>query len=87
MHKAARRVARELPGSPHKDLSNLERFSVSSGGESCSAAEFVLEARERHRSDLSGTDNTPSKEPSGTFRVDLPPENFRPAGQTGLDQF
>ena len=87
MHKAARRVARELPGSPHKDLSNLESFSVSSGGASCSAAEFVLEARERHRSDLSGTDNTPSKEPSGTSRVDLPPGNFRPAGQTGLDQF
>ncbi len=87
MHKAARRVARELPGSPHKDLSNLESFSVSSEGAVCSAAEFVLETRERHRSELSGADTTPAKEPSETSKVDLPPENFRPAGQTGLDQF
>jgi len=87
MHKAARRVSRELPGSPHKDLSNLERFSVSSEGVVCSAAEFVLEARERHKSDLSGADTTPSKDPGGTSKVDLPPGNFRPTGQTGLDQF
>jgi|TARA_B100001113_G_scaffold19910_1_gene14755 Fanconi anemia group M protein len=87
MHKAARRVSRELPGSPHKDLSNLESFSVSSEGTTCSAAEFVLEARERHRSDLSVTDPTPPKEPSGASKVDLPPGNFRPSGQTGLDQF
>ncbi len=87
MHKAARRVSRELPGSPHKDLSNLESFSVLSEGTTCSAAEFVLEARERHRSDLSVTDPTPPKEPSGASKVDLPPGNFRPSGQTGLDQF
>ena len=87
MHKAARRVARELPGSPHKDLSNLERFAVSSEGADRSAAEFVLETRERHRSDLVGADTTPAKESRGPPRVDLPPENFRPAGQTGLDQF
>ena len=87
MHKASRRVARELPGSPHKDLSNLGRFSVSSDGGVCSAAEFVLETRERHRSDLSGTDTTTAKDPKESSKVDLPPGNFRPAGQTGLDQF
>ena len=87
MHKAARRVSRSLPGSPHKDLSNLDRFSISSEGEVCTAAEFVLETRERHRSEISGSDTTPAKDPSGTSKVDLPPENFRPAGQTGLDQF
>ena len=87
MHKVARRVSRELPGSPHKDLANLERFSVSSDGDVCSAAEFVLEARERHRSDLSGTDTTPAKDPLPTSKADLPPGNFRPAGQTGLDQY
>ncbi|RJU86020.1 MAG: hypothetical protein DWB89_04575 [Candidatus Poseidoniales archaeon] len=87
MHKAARRVSRGLPGSPHKDLSNLDRFSVSSEGEVCTAAEFVLETRERHRSVLSGSDTTPAKDPSGTSKADLPPENFRPSGQTGLDQF
>jgi len=87
MHKAARRVARGLPGSPHKDLSNLERFSVTSDGGVCSAAEFVLEARDRHRSDLSGSDTTPSNNQGRAPKADLPPENFRPRGQTGLDQF
>ena len=87
MHKAARRVSRGLPGSPHKDLSNLDRFSVTSEGEVCTAAEFVLETRERHRSVISGSDTTPAKDPSGTSKADLPPGNFRPAGQTGLDQF
>jgi len=87
MHKAARRVSRELPGSPHKDLSNLERFSISSDGGVCSAAEFVLETRERHRSDLSGTDTTTAKNPKESSNADIPPENFRPTGQTGLDQF
>ena len=87
MHKAARRVSRGLPGSPHKDLSNLERFSVSSESGICSAAEFVTDARERHRRDLSGTDTTPAKGAKEAHREDLPPENFRPTGQTGLDQF
>ena len=31
MHKAARRVSRGLSGNPHRDLSNLSRFSVSKG--------------------------------------------------------
>ena len=42
MHKAARRVSRGLSGNPHRDLSNLSRFSVSYGGASGSAADFVL---------------------------------------------
>ena len=87
MHKAARRVSRGLPGSPHKDLSNLERFSISSESGICSAAEFVKNARERHRRDLSGADTTPAKGAKEAHREDLPPENFRPTGQTGLDQF
>jgi len=87
MHKAARRVSRGLSGSPHKDLSNLENFSVSSEDGTCSAAEFVSEARERHRKDLEGIDATPAKGARETIREDIPPSNFRPAGQTGLDQF
>ena len=87
MHKAARRVSRELPGSPHKDLSNLGGFTVCSDEKSLSAAEFVLETRERHRRELSEADTTPAKGPKEDPRIDLPPENFRPAGQTGLDQF
>ena len=87
MHKAARRVSRELPGSPHKDLSNLGGFTVCSDEKSLSAAEFVLETRERHRRELSEADTTPAKGPKEDPRIDLPPENFRPTGQTGLDQF
>ena len=45
MHKAARRVSRGSAGTP-RDLSNLSRFSVSKGGVSGLAADFVLEARE-----------------------------------------
>ena len=87
MHKAARRVSRELPGIPHKDLSNLGGFTVCSDEKSLSAAEFVLETRERHRRELSEADTTPAKGPKEDPRIDLPPENFRPTGQTGLDQF
>ena len=86
MHKAARRVSRGLSGNPHRDLSNLSRFSVSNGDESGPAADFVLEARERHRGELSEKDETPS-EVGSKVREELPPESFRPRGQTGLDQF
>ena len=86
MHKAARRVSRGLSGNPHRDLSNLSRFSVSYGDASGSAADFVLEARERHRGELSEKDQTPT-EVVRKVREDLPPESFRPRGQTGLDQF
>ena len=86
MHKAARRVSRGLSGNPHRDLSNLSRFSVSNGDESGPAADFVLEARERHRGELSEKDETPS-EVGRKAKEELPPESFRPRGQTGLDQF
>jgi len=65
----------------------LTRFSVSSESGICSAAEFVTDARERHRRDLAGTDTTPAKSAKEAHREDLPPSNFRPTGQTGLDQF
>ncbi|MGB1461662.1 MAG: helicase-related protein [Candidatus Thalassarchaeaceae archaeon] len=86
MHKAARRVSRSLSGSPHKDLSNLSRFTVSTGGVFGPAADFVLEARERHRGELAEEDNTPARD-ARLAKEDLPPESFRPRGQTGLDQF
>ena len=86
MHKAARRVSRELSGNPHKDLSNLSRFSVNNGDLSGPAADFVLEARERHRGELSEKDETPA-EVGRKPKEELPPESFRPRGQTGLDQF
>ena len=86
MHKSARRVSRGLSGSPHKDLSNLTRFTVSTELGVRTAAEFVIEARERHRGELSTADST-MVEPARNPLEDLPPSNFRPSGQTGLDQF
>ena len=86
MHKSARRVSRSLPGSPHKDLSNLERFTVSNERGVITAAEFVIEARERHRGGLFPSDATMTKSPR-PLKENLPPSNFRPTGQTGLDQF
>jgi len=86
MHKSARRVSRGLSGSPHKDLSNLTRFTVSTELGVRTAAEFVIEARERHRGELSTADST-MVEPARNPLENLPPSNFRPSGQTGLDQF
>lgn len=86
MHKAARRASRGLSGNPHKDLSNLASFLISSEGGTYLAAEFVIEARERHGKGISGSDMTPTKDTRAP-KDDLPPSNFRPTGQTGLDQY
>ena len=52
MHRAVRRVSRGLSGNPHKDLANLTSFGVFSKDGPISAADYVLRAREMHRSDL-----------------------------------
>ncbi len=86
MHKTVRRVARGLSRVPHKDLSNLTGFEVETGEGVVSAAEFVSESRERHKREFAEIDVTPLRgvvEP----QQQVPPENFRPTGQTGLDQF
>ena len=72
---------------PHKDLSNLSRFEIDSDDGAISAAGFVSDARERHRRDFPRSDSTPLKGEEGASPEAVPPENFRPAGQTGLDQF
>ena len=87
MKKAVRRVSRGLSGNPHKDLSNLISFGVQSSDVDISAADFVLEARGRHRKELAESDSTPIRGSNEPTRDPLPPENFRPSGQTGLDQF
>ena len=87
MQKAAMRTSRVLPGSPHKDLSNLTRFSVYSDNGTISAAEFVIESRKLHRGNLSDADTTEPEGSRVTPKSNLPPRNFRPSGQTGLDQY
>ena len=87
MHRAVRRVSRSLTGNPHRDLSNLSSFSVESSEGLLSASEFVLEARSKLGPEISEHDTTgfPDRKMGDLERI--PPESFRPEGQTGLDQF
>ena len=85
MQRAVHRVSRKLPRSHHKDLSNLGRFEVFSGGISVPASEFVSEQREMHRVEINESDDSEATENSGPSA--LPPETFRAKGQTGLEQF
>ncbi|MDP7004135.1 MAG: helicase-related protein [Candidatus Thalassarchaeaceae archaeon] len=87
MHKAVRRVGRRLYRGPHTDLSNLSRFVVVQDGSSIPAAEFVLDARDRHRAELAISDDTVVIEQGRQAPSALPPETFRPTGQIGLEQF
>ncbi len=87
MHRAVRRVSRSLTGNPHKDLSNLSSFSVESAEGLLSASEFVLEARSKLGPEISEHDLTGFPDISVGDLERIPPESFRPAGQTGLDQF
>ena len=85
MQRAVSRVSRKLLRSHHRDLSNLGRFEVFSGGISVPASEFVSEQREMHRVEINESDDSEATEnrcPSA-----LPPETFRAKGQTGLEQF
>jgi len=87
MHKAVRRVGRKLSRGPHTDLSNLGLFVIVQDGVSVPAAEFVLDARERHRAELARSDETAVSEQCRQTTHALPPETFRPTGQIGLEQF
>ena len=87
MHKAVRRVGRKLSRGPHTDLSNLGHFVVVQDGDSIPAAEFVLDARERHRAELAQSDDSVVREQGRQAPPALPPETFRPTGQIGLEQF
>jgi Fanconi anemia group M protein len=87
MHKAVRRVGRKLAKGPHTDLSNLGRFEVVRDNGSVPAAEFVLEVREGHRARLAQSDDTVTSEQGRQAAATPSPENFRPTGQAGLEQF
>ena len=87
MHRAVRRVSRSLTGNPHKDLSNLSSFSVESSEGLLSASEFVLKARSKLGPKISDHDLTDFPDRNMGDLEQIPPESFRPEGQTGLDQF
>ncbi|MBI88334.1 MAG: hypothetical protein CMB67_04850 [Euryarchaeota archaeon] len=87
MLKAVRRVSRSLPGTSQSALSNLSGFIVRTPEGDVPAAEFVIEAKEVHRIGLSESDSTPLRDDFREPIDELAPQNFRPSGQTGLDQF
>tara|TARA_B100000287_G_scaffold434667_1_gene499805 strand:- start:276 stop:2021 length:1746 start_codon:yes stop_codon:yes gene_type:complete len=87
MHKSVRRVSRNLPGFGHRGLSNLSCFEVLEESGLVPASDFVREHREKSSREFSGVDSTPMKEGARKSRERPAPENFRPSGQAGLDEF
>ena len=86
MHKILRRVSRELNGPRHGDLKNMGSFQVKTPEGVLSAYEYIIGERERARGELAKEDLTPkeAREKSGSS---IPISNFRPSGQTGLEEF
>jgi len=86
MHKILRRVSRELNGPRHGDLKNMGSFRVKTPEGMLSAYEYIIGERERARGELAKEDLTPkeAREKSGSS---IPISNFRPSGQTGLEEF
>jgi len=85
MHKAVRRVARKFPISIN-NLSNIDDFSVADMGITEPASEFVKREKEKVRPELAIIDKTPETQGDEDI-LKLPPQKFRPDGQTGLEQF
>lgn len=85
MQRAVHRVRRNLPRSPHTDLSNLGRFKIISENGIISASEFVSEQRQMHRIEITELDD--STPPASGPLTALPPETFRARGQVGLEQY
>ena len=86
MQRAVQRVRRKLPRSAHIDLSNLDSFEVSNSDEIISAKEFIMKVREESRPSIVESDQVEMKQKM-TSSAKLPPQTFRPRGQTGLEQF
>lgn len=84
MRRAVHRVRREIARGAVSNLSNLSRFEIKSEDEVISAIDFVSSQRELHRAEISDTDDIEIEDSKSS---NLPPDTFRAAGQTGLDQF
>ena len=85
MHKSVRRVARRFPSSM-SDLSNIADFHVILNGTKEGVIGYVNREKEKFSTELSNVDDTLDY----NFMEDnrkLPPQKFRPEGQTGLEQF
>ena len=86
MHKILRRVSRGLNGPRHGSLKNMGSFRVKTQDGIISAYDYITGERERARGEMAKEDVTPREERTGSTSS-LPNSNFRPSGQTGLDQF
>ena len=85
MHKSVRRVARRFPSSM-SDLSNIADFHVILNGTKEGVIGYVNREKEKFSTELSNVDDTLDYNFMEGNRK-LPPQKFRPEGQTGLEQF
>lgn len=85
MYRSVRRVARRFPSSI-SNLRNISDFSVIINGKKQNIREYVNHEKDKFRTELSIVDNSLDIQ-VGEENRKLPPQKFRPDGQTGLEQF
>ena len=86
MQRAVQRIRRKLPRKVHEDLSNLNNFSVRNDVEEITASDFIKNIRNENRPEMTEIDNN-ELPPINNKTKPLDPSNYRPKGQTGLDEF
>ena len=91
MQRAVQRIRRKLPRKVHEDLSNLSNFSVQNEIETITASNFIKNIRNENRPIIAEIDNNEpisnNNNHDNNKTKPLDPSNFRPRGQTGLDEF
>jgi len=86
MQRAVQRIRRKLPRKVHEDLSNLNNFLVRTDEGEITASDFIKNIRNENRPEITKIDiNEPILINNNTKPLD--PSNYRPKGQTGLDEF
>ena len=86
MQRAVQRIRRKLPRKVHEDLSNLNNFSVRNDVEEITASDFIKNIRKENRPEMTEIDNNELPSINNKTKP-LDPSNYRPKGQTGLDEF
>ena len=91
MQRAVQRIRRKLPRKVHEDLSNLSNFSVQNEIETITASNFIKNIRNENRPIIAEIDNNEpisnNNNHDNNKTKPLDPSNFRPRGQTGVDEF
>ena len=86
MQRAVQRIRRKLPRKVHEDLSNLNNFLVKDDVEEITASDFIKNIRKENRPEMTEIDNNELPQINNKTKP-LDPSNYRPKGQTGLDEF